>query len=115
MFRLGHSLDTLVDCAQNLTELQKEDLSIGDIVVVKTYNSLYQLEALRGGYFIVRGGWFDSRGESPARLKVTGCTWGGSIVKLDIVAALGLCLEFENRVVTSPIRQIWFFPIEQRN
>ena len=36
----------------------------------------------------------------------TGCTWGGTAIKRDLVAARGLRLEFGNRVVTSPIREV---------
>ena len=36
---------------------------------------------------------------------INGCTWGGSAIMIDIVAACGLHLEFGNRVVTSKIRQ----------
>jgi hypothetical protein len=35
-----------------------------------------------------------------------GCTWGGSAIKQDIVAALGLRLEFGNSVRTARIREV---------
>ena len=56
--------------------------------------------------YSVWGGWFDRQGLSPVRLSISGCTWGGSVIKHDIVAARGLRLEFGNRVVTSRIRAI---------
>ena len=43
-------------------------------------------------------------------VKINGCTWGGSAIKIDIVAAAGLCLEFGNKVRTSPIQKIALFP-----
>ena len=39
-------------------------------------------------------------------MSIAGCTWGGTVIKCDIVAARGLRLEFGNRVVTSPIREV---------
>jgi hypothetical protein len=43
------------------------------------------------------------------QLGIAGCTWGGSAIKIDIVAACGLCLEFTNRLTTSPIQKIFLF------
>jgi hypothetical protein len=43
---------------------------------------------------------------SPITLSISGCTWGGTAIKRDLVAARGLRLEFGNRVVTSPIREV---------
>jgi hypothetical protein len=115
MLHLGHNLDTLVQKAKNLIVVYKADLHPGDWVIVKTHNSIYRLHAEKDGFYQVTGGWFDSQGISPARLKITGCTWGGSVIKMDIVAACGLCLEFSNRVVTSPIQKIWHAPNELQN
>ena len=56
--------------------------------------------------YSISGGWFDYQGLSPVRMSIAGCTWGGSVIKCDIVAARGLRLEFGNRVVTSPIREV---------
>jgi hypothetical protein len=39
-------------------------------------------------------------------MSISGCTWGGTAIKRDLVAARGLRLEFGNRVVTSPIREV---------
>ncbi len=47
----------------------------------------------------------DKEGLSPLRTTINGCTWGGSAIKVDIVAACGLHLEFGNRVVTSRIKE----------
>jgi hypothetical protein len=40
---------------------------------------------------------------------VNGCTWGGSAIKSDILAAPGLFLEFGNRVRTTRIQQVNLF------
>jgi hypothetical protein len=39
-------------------------------------------------------------------MAVNGCTWDGSALKRDVIAALGLRLEFENSVRTTPIRHV---------
>ncbi|MFZ0737871.1 MAG: hypothetical protein WBL70_05365 [Candidatus Acidiferrales bacterium] len=53
----------------------------------------------------VWGGWFDRQRIAPQRVGINGCTWGGSAIKRDIVAAAGLRLEFANSVLTTWIRQ----------
>ncbi|HEY1434581.1 MAG TPA: hypothetical protein VGG65_04350 [Thermoanaerobaculia bacterium] len=85
---------------------RKMDLGPGDYVVVTTENSVYSLEVLDAATFSVRGGWFDRQGLSPVRTSIAGCTWGGSVIKNDIVAACGLHLEFGNRLLTSCIREV---------
>src|SRR5262244_2756179 len=86
--------------------VQKSELRPGDRVVVATENSVYCISVLGDSTYSVWGGWFDRQGVSPVRLSIAGCTWGGSVIKHDIVAARGLRLEFGNRVVTSRIREI---------
>jgi hypothetical protein len=86
--------------------VQKSQLKRGDFVVVVTENSVYCIRVLGDATYSVFGGWFDRQGLSPIRLSIAGCTWGGSVLKHDIVAARGLRLEFGNRVVTSRIREV---------
>lgn len=100
------TLDTIVKHAQGLSEVRKAELSSGDWVVVTTLNSTYAIHVLDDGFYSVSGGWFDHHGLSPIRTTITGCTWGGSAIKLDIIAACGLRLEFGNRVLTSYIRRV---------
>lgn len=102
----GQSLGKIVDRTACLKQVYKKDVQFGDLVLITTHNSTYSLRVLTNGFYSVSGGWFDLQGLSPMKTKITGCTWGGSIVKLDILAACGLCLEFGNRVVTSPIRKV---------
>lgn len=85
---------------------RKEDLGCGDYVVVTTENSIYSIQVLGDATYLVRGGWFDRQKMSPVTLTVAGCTWGGSVIKRDILAACGLHLEFGNRVLTSKIRDV---------
>lgn len=92
--------------SNHLREVRKADLRPGDWVFVKTIQSTYRIKVKDGGQYEVSGGWFDRKGLSPTELGITGCTWGGSAIKIDIVAACGLRLEFANRLITSPIQKI---------
>lgn len=98
------ALETRASC--HLREVRKADLQPGDWVFVKTIQSTYRIKVKEGGQYEVSGGWFERKGMSPTNLGITGCTWGGSAVKIDIVAACGLRLEFANRLITSPIQKI---------
>ena len=84
--------------------LRKTDLTCGDLVLVRTENSVYSIHVLGDDLYLVSGGWFDRKGVSPQTTGINGCTWGGSAIKHDIVAARGLFLEFGNRVVTTRIQ-----------
>ena len=97
------TLDAIVDHAERLDAVYKSDLELGDQLLVTTRNSVYSIHVLREGFYSVSGGWFDHRGLSPSKVEITGCTWGGRAVKLDVLAACGLHLEFGNQVVTSRI------------
>jgi hypothetical protein len=50
--------------------------------------------------------WFDQNSSAPLTVCINGCTWGGSAIKSDILAAPGLFLEFGNRVRTTRIQQV---------
>lgn len=104
--RGGHHLETILSYADQLQQIPKASLNWGDVVLVATQNSIYRIRKMESNLYEVSGGWFDRKGVSPAILTVRGCTWGGSIIKVDIVAACGLCLEFGNRLITSPIQKI---------
>jgi len=106
----GHNLSTLVDMSERLEQVHKLNLRQGDCLVVKTANSVYTIYTVGDGSFLISGGWFDRKGKSPMKVRITGCTWGGSIIKIDVVAACGLCLEFGNHVVTSPVKKILVLP-----
>ena len=71
-----------------------------------TENSVYSIEVLADATYCVRGGWFDRQKQSPVTTSIAGCTWGGSVIMNDIVAACGLHLEFGNRLLTSRIREV---------
>jgi hypothetical protein len=97
------TLGTIVDCTARLKAVRRADLALGDQLLITTRNSTYSIHVLQEDLYSVSGGWFDRRGLSPAKVAINGCTWGGRAIKLDIVAACGLHLEFGNQVVTSRI------------
>jgi hypothetical protein len=115
MPKLGHDLAAIVEQTQHLKQVYKTNLQFGDWVIVTTLNSVYSIRVIESDLYLVSGGWFDRHGISPLKTRINGCTWGGSIIKLDIVAACGLCLEFGNRVVTSTIRKIVVVPSGGQN
>ena len=102
----ARTLDRMVEHADHLEGVRKADLRPGDWLVVETRNSIYSICALGDDHYWVSGGWFDRHDLSPATVTITGCTWGGSAIKTDLVAAPGLCLEFDGRIVTSRIRGV---------
>ena len=104
------ALSTLVREADAMQQVRKHDLRSGDWLAVKTANSVYTIRVLQDGEYLLSGGWFDAHGYTSCRVRINGCTWGGSAIKVDVVAACGLQLEFSNRVRTSPIRTIAFVP-----
>jgi hypothetical protein len=112
---IGYSLEKIVDNALQLDQIPKDGLQAGDMVIIKTRNSDYSIQVLKDGLYQVSGGWFDKKGVSPTNITINGCTWGGKIIKKDIIAALGLCLEFGNRLVTSPIQKICVLPFRVLN
>jgi len=63
----------------------------------------------------VSGGWFDRQCGGPVDIAIKGCTWGGTTIKVDVIAACGLCIEFGNRVTTSAVQRIIVLPKEIGN
>ncbi len=112
MIAIAQTLAARVTHARSLEEVRRQDLHAGDRVLVTTRNSLYKIWVLDEGVYWVSGGWFDLQRISPQRIAINGCTWGGSAIKRDIVAALGLRLEFGNCVRTTRIRDVRVIPAE---
>ena len=115
MSDVAYTLESLVKHSQHLHQIRKTDVKAGDHLFVKTCNSVYSIRILNDGTCLVTGGWFDRKGLSPMKTRITGCTWGGSSIKIDIAAALGLCLEFGNRLVTTSIQRIFILPAGSEN
>jgi hypothetical protein len=100
-------LTDIAEESETLNQIHKSSLKIGDTIILKTINSVYLIKVLEEEQYAVSGGWFEKNNLSPATLTIQGCTWGGSVIKNDIVAACGLHLEFGNKVVTSRITAIF--------
>jgi hypothetical protein len=102
----GRTVGSILGQVRIARPIRKAELEHGDRLLVVTENSVYSITVLEDSVYSVRGGWFDRHGLSPVRTSIAGCTWGGSVIKVDIVAAHGLRLEFANRILTSRIRSI---------
>jgi hypothetical protein len=111
----GLSLARAVAHSRELPAVRKDELRAGDRVTVRTCNSVYHIRVVDRGVYEVSGGWFDRKGKSPMRTTIAGCSWGGSIIKADVVAACGLCIEFGNRLVTSAVHSFAVSPYGTQN
>jgi len=106
------SLSTVARRAELIRTVRKSELQLGDCLIVETRNSYYHIVALGNDLFRVSGGWFNRQGMAPATTTISGCTWGGSAICVDLAAGLGLFLEFGNRVLTTRIRSFRLIPAE---
>jgi len=113
--QFGVSLASIISQSDSLVSIKKSEVHTGDLVLVKTRNSRYEIRVLGKGMYEVSGGWFDRNGASPALMTISGCTWGGSAIAVDVVAACGLRLEFGNRLITSTIQKIVVIPYSSAN
>jgi hypothetical protein len=101
------TLDRVVEQARALDDgVRKAELRVGDRLVVTTVNSRYVIWVLGDGNYWIWGGWFDRQKISPQMVGINGCTWGGTAIKKDIVAAPGLRMEFANSVLTTRIQAV---------
>jgi hypothetical protein len=103
MNKRGQSLDRIIERIDKLKHISKNSLEYGDFIFVRTRNSIYKMRKAEEDLYEVWGGWFDRKGLSPKRLTIRGCTWGGSVINISMAAACGLCLEFGNNLITSPV------------
>ena len=99
-------LDTMAGHLNSLEQVRRKDLLSGDRVLVTTRNSVYRIWVLGDGFYWVWGGWFERQRIAPQRVGINGCTWGGSAIKRDLLAAAGLRMEFANSVLTTCIQQV---------
>jgi len=105
----ARTLGAILDRAQSGDDavVRRSELSCGDRVIVRTRNSVYSLCVLGDDTFAVSGGWFERHGSgSPALVAVNGCTYGGSVIRHDVVGGLGMFLEFGNNVLTTRIQDV---------
>ena len=108
--RLRATLDLLTAACSEIDGVDRGALGWGDRIEVATRNSVYRLWCVGENRFVVTGGWFDrrgpGRGQGRTEVAVNGCTWGGSAIRADLVAAPGFFLEFANGVRTTRIRSV---------
>ena len=100
------TLGALVDRAHYSDAVWRRQLSRGDMLLVRTRNSVYSIGVLGNDRFTVSGGWFDHNDLAPLTLPINGCTHGGRAIRPDLIAARGLFLEFGNRVLTTRIQSV---------
>jgi hypothetical protein len=100
------SLESLATCAASVDGVRTGDVQPGDWVIVRTKNSTNSLLANEDGTFDATGGWFSREEHSGMRLRIAGCTWGGSALMTRMIAAPGMFLEFANNVRNTRIREV---------
>ena len=105
---LVRTLAAIAEAAPGIQGIRTNDLCAGDWVIVRTKNSVYSLTALGEGRFTAIGGWFaaDGAGAKGTAVRINGCTWGGHAIATDVVAAPGMCIEFDNGVRTTRVREV---------
>ena len=102
----GRTLDRITASARDIEGVWAHEVREGDWVVVRTRNSTYSLASVGNGRYQVVGGWFSAEGCDNVRVRVVGCTWGGTAIHTGLVAAPGMFLEFDNGVRTTRIREV---------
>ena len=105
----SRTLDSLSEYARTIEGIWAEDVEVGDRLVVHTQNSMYVLTALPSGVFRVSGGWFSAQGLEDLEVRIAGCTWGGRAILTRLIAAPGMCIEFDNTVQTTSVREVRLF------
>ena len=100
------TLDRITEHAAAIDGIRARDVEVGDFVVVRTRNSTYSLAALGQGAYRVAGGWFKAERCENVRVRIVGCTWGGTAIHTGLIAAPGMFLEFDNGVRTTRIREV---------
>jgi len=93
-------------CASLPQMIFRDTLRFGDQIEITTKNSTYMVFVVDPQSFLVTGGWFERKGLAPARVEIPGCTWGGSAINLDVIAGRGLCIEFQDKAVTSRVLEM---------
>jgi hypothetical protein len=105
----SRTLDSLSESARTIDGIWADDVEAGDWLVVRTENSVYTLTALGGGVFRVSGGWFAANPSETDEVRVVGCTWGGHAILTRLIAAPGMCIEFDNTLQTTSVRDVRLF------
>jgi len=103
---LARTLTQLATTAPALDGIWKHDTRPGDWIIVRTRNSTYTLGVEADQMIVVSGGWFAGADAGANRVRVSGCTWGGSAILTGMLAAPGMCVEFSNGVRTTRVREV---------
>lgn len=103
---LARTLTRLATAAPGLDGVWKHDTRQGDWIIVRTKNSTYALAVQDDLTVVVSGGWFETVAPGEHRVRISGCTWGGSAILTGMMAAPGMCIEFGNGVRTTRVREV---------
>lgn len=101
----GADLERIARYFEEAETIDRAEVETGDRLIVTTLNSTYTLDYVGEGQWRVTGGWFDRNMVTPAVVRITGCSLGGSVINQRLVVGSGLRIEFDNRVVTTTIRR----------
>ena len=107
--RIGCTLTSFGEQSAEARSVARQEVLPGDSILVRTKNSVYSMRLKEDGMFCVSGGWFRRKGKEQSPTAVVGCSFGGSMIRIDIVVACGFSIEFSNRVITSPVRSFFVF------
>lgn len=99
-------IENLAEAAGVVGGVYRQDIQVGDRIIVSTKNSVYSLTVRVDGCFEVSGGWFERQGEGSVTVEVLGCTAGGHALFTDHIASPGLFIEFADGLRTTRIRTV---------
>jgi hypothetical protein len=108
------SIDDLAEAAGIVGGVKRQELEVGDRIIVSTKNSVYSLTAQPDGSFAVGGGWFEREGKGPTTVEILGCTVGGHALFTEHIAAPGLFMEFGDGLRTTRIRTVRKIPVRKK-
>ena len=99
--------ESLMHSVEHEFSIEVGDINIGEELTIKTTSSEYHLERRADGFYMYGGEKFFKK---PTKVEVIGCTFGGSILKVDTISE-GMQLEVVNletneRTTTSFIKKI---------
>ena len=81
----GYALSSFGDLSARVGAVRRQEVSPGDSIIVRTQNSVYALRLGDDGAFSVSGGWFRRKGRENIRMTVTGCSLGGTMIRIDTI------------------------------
>ena len=89
-----------------LKRVAKAEVNPGDELRATTTNSTYHIRAAGFDSFVVSGGWFAKQQQTRKNVGIWGCSWGDGPVDVNIIAALGMCIQYANGLITIEIKRI---------